>query len=112
MNTDNMKNMPFRETEEYVDNLIADKTEMAIIRHKQRGVSMVVKICEAALVGVAASVVLVLVLCLGGIISADEDMAQHAENVSDSPLEEFLADISDADAKSIICYDVEEISEY
>lgn len=113
MKTDNKKKMPFPETEQYVSDLIAKKTEMAIMGSKhgsQR--EYYAKISVKTLIGIAASVIFVLTLCWNDMMPETETMPQRTESVSKSPLDNFLANISDYEAQNINCYDIDDFAEY
>lgn len=113
MKTDNKKKMPFPETEQYVSNLIAEKTEMAIMGSKHGSQSeYYAKMSVKTLIGIAASVIFVLTLCWNDMMPETETMPQRTESVSKSPLDNFLANISDYEAQNIDCYDIDDFAEY
>ena len=111
MKTD--KKMPFPETEQYVSDLIAEKTEMAIMESKHESQrEYYAKTSVKTLVGIAASVLFVLTLCWNDSIPETETVPQQTESVKNSPLDIFLANISDNEAQNIECYDIDDIPEY
>ena len=113
MKTDNKKKMPFPETEQYVSDLIAEKTEIAIMESKHESKrEYYAKMSVKTLVGIAASVLFVLTICWNDLMPETETMSQQTESVSKSPLDNFLANISDHEAQNIECYDIDDIPEY
>ena len=113
MKTDNKKEMPFPETEQYVSDLIAKKTELAIMESKHESKrEYYEKMSVKTLVGIAASVLFVLTLCWNDSIPKTETVPQQTESVKNSPLDIFLANISDNEAQKIDCYDIDDIPEY
>lgn len=113
MKTDNKKKMHFPETEQYVSDLIAEKTEMAIMESKHESKrEYYAKMSVKTLVGIAASVLFVLTICWNDLMPETETMSQQTESVSKSPLDKFLANISDHEAQNIECYDIDDIPEY
>lgn len=111
MKTD--KKMPFPETEQYVSDLIAEKTEMAIMESKHESQrEYYAKTSVKTLVGIAASVLFVLTLCWNNLMPETETVLKQTETVSKSPLDKFLANISDNEAQNIECYDIDDIPEY
>ena len=107
------KKMPFPETEQYVSDLIAEKTEMAIMESKHESQrEYYAKTSVKTLVGIAASVLFVLTLCWNNLMPETETVLKQTETVSKSPLDKFLANISDNEAQNIECYDIDDIPEY
>ena len=120
---DNMKGMPYRESDEYLDKLVARCTEEAI----QRGTKPTQRKSGSLLRGLgstrwpawrmmaaAAAVVMVAVLFFAGkkVWVAHENTLAVAQVQEESPLDEFLNSLSDEDVQLLAYYEVEDIPEY
>lgn len=104
------KKMPFNESNEYVENLMANATENAI-RQKRIRKSTRLQFPKAA-AAVAAVVVIAATAFWGGQKLYENRNTAIAQTPSASPLDSFLNNISDDEAAQIYYYDIDEIAEY
>ena len=110
------KRMPFRENDEYVSRLLDSTTRHAIkaCRAERKHASKVRTSALRFALGTAASLGLVLGIGWRVVLPhGDHEEVGHVEvEHGQGPLDVFLAGITDEEAQTIVCYDVEEISEY
>lgn len=104
------KKMPFNESNEYVENLMANATENAI-RQKRKRKSTGMQFPKAA--AAAAAVVVIAATAFWGGHKLYENNSEAIAHInSASPLDSFLNNISDDEAAQIYYYDIDEIAEY
>lgn len=106
--------MPYKETEEYVNNLVSRATEQAI--RQQHGQPSRAKISPLRSI-LAAAAVLALLLTAGGLtyyhtIPSPEEMVAEKTEQQLSPVDQFLTELSDEEAQLLAYYEIEEIPEY
>ena len=99
------KRMPYRESGEYLDNLIDATTEKAIAQHATA------KKHWRAIRQAAAAAVVLLVVGLG-IALFNVKSSQQVTMSNQGPLDEFLSTLSDEEAAQLTYYEIEEIPEY
>ncbi len=104
------KKMPFNESNEYVDNLMASTTEYAI-RQKRIRKSTRLQFPKVA-AAVAAVVVITATAFWGGQKLYEKSNTAIAQTQSASPLDSFLSNISDDEAAQLYYYNIDEIAEY
>ena len=100
------KKMPYRESEDYLNDLVNAATEKAITRHasaKRSG--------HKGLMAISAAAVALVVIGFGIAFFNAKD-AQQATMSSPGPLDEFLNTLSDEEASQLQFYVMEEIPEY
>lgn len=98
--------MPYRESKEYVDNIVERATEKAISRQRSAKTHILYKYITAAAVTV--------ILAGSAIIYYNHTNFSKeliAEN-STSPVDDFLNSITDEEIQMLPYYEVEEIPEY
>lgn len=110
------KQMPFPENDEYVSPLLDNATRHAIKvcrAERERRRSVRTSVLRVAL-GAAASVALVLGIGWRMFLPQAAGQAGTATEVEQeqSPLDVFLDGITDEEAQTIACYEVEDIPEY
>ena len=99
------KKMPYAESQEYLDNLIANVTETAI----EKGNSGRTQRILWPAVSIAAAAAVLLFVFIGRNAEKPEPSIQIAQN-TESPMDDFLAGISDEDLMQLTGYEMEEIS--
>ncbi|MBO4380152.1 MAG: hypothetical protein J5784_04035 [Muribaculaceae bacterium] len=100
------QDMPYTESDDYLDNLISSATENAIEKNRSKGT-----IAKWTIASLAAASVAVLVVV--GVKLFNDQPAQPVvahENVS--PIDEFLDGLNDDDAQLLAYYEVEDVPEY
>ncbi len=103
--------MPYRESNDYVESLIASCTENAIA-HRRHSLPAKDKAAVKPLWRIAAAVAAsAAVLIIGVWMYVHHQEPLRADN-GQGPLQEFLAGISDAEAQQIAYYEIEEITGY
>ena len=95
------KRMPYRESGEYLDNLIDEATENAIKRQNPNRSAW----HRWAMAASAAAVAILIALYNGRTIQA-------VTMDNQGPIDEFLSSLSDEEAAQLPFYEVEEIPEY
>lgn len=100
------KRMPFRETGDYLDNLIDNATEKAITHHAtaKRSLHRMLMIASAAAVA--------LLIIGSGIALFNARNTHQVAMTEQGPLDEFLNTLSDEEAAQLTFYELEEIPEY
>ena len=99
------KRIPYRESEEYLDNLIDTATDKALARHaasKSRHRRLMV----------ATTAAMVLLIIGFGIAHFNGKDHQPVAETNQGPLDEFLSTLSDEEAAQLTFYEIEEIPEY
>lgn len=99
------KKMPYAESQEYLDNLIANVTETAI----EKGNSGRTQRILWPAVSIAAAAAVLLFVFIGRNTEKPEPSIQIAQN-TESPMDDFLDGLSDDDLMQLSDYEVEEIS--
>ena len=100
------KKMPFRETGDYLDNLIDGATEKAITEQATAKRSRRLRLMIASAAAVA-------LLIIGYGIALFNARSTHQVTMNDQgPLDEFLNTLSDEEAAQLTFYELEEIPEY
>lgn len=105
------KKMPYRESEEYLDNLIDQATEGAIGRQRAIKPSTWRKRHPLMTIASAAAVIL-LVIGIAVTVLDNQQSTPAATLKADGPLDEFLNTLSDTEAAQLQYYEIEEIPEY
>ena len=112
-NNETNKKMPFNETDAYIDKLLKDATEQAIRQSpakKARTIRM--KVYSA----VASAAVVLILFGIGWNYfhptAAVKEKRLAIKSSTQSPLDNFLNNISDSEAEQIDCYVIEDIPEY
>lgn len=102
------KKLPYNESETYLDNLIYEATENAIMHPKpkrsKKRLSMII---------VSAAASLLLIIGIG--TSLFHERSDTTDNVTLNnvgPIDEFLNDLTDEEVAMLIDYELEEIPEY
>ena len=103
---DRGKRMPYRESGEYVDNLIDATTDRAI---KQQAMARRSRL--RGLIAASAAAVAVLIVSLS-ISLFNGKSTQQAAMTGQGPLDEFLNTLSDEEAAQLTYYEIDEIPEY
>ena len=99
------KKMPYKESEEYLDNLIGNATENAINHQAQTN-----RRSRLSMMLASAAAVALLVIGIGFTLFNGQG---KTETISDQgPLDEFLSTLSDEEAAQLSFYEIEEIPEY
>lgn len=101
------KRLPYRETRDYVDNLVQQATESAITRHSRRHRQRHLGMMMAS----AAAVALLVVGVAITVMHHESPQPVMTGNAS-GPLDEFLNTLSDEEAAQLPYYEIEEIPEY
>ena len=99
------KKMPYQESEEYLDNLIANVTETAV----EKGNSGRMQRILWPAVSIAAAAAVLLFVFIGRNSETPRPSVHIAQN-TESPMDDFLASISDEDLMQLTGYEMEEIS--
>ena len=100
------KRMPYRESEEYLSDLIDKSTEKAIMQHSAAG-----KNWRRLLMAASAAAVALLILGFG-LTHFNGRNAQLVSMSDQGPLDEFLSTLSDEEAAQLQFYEMEEIPMY
>ena len=100
------KRMPYRESEEYLNDLIDKSTEKAIQHH-----SVATRNWRRRLMAASAAAVTLLILGVGVALFNGRE-AQPVPMGDQGPLDEFLSTLSDEEAAQLPFYEMEEIPEY
>lgn len=101
------KKLPYSESQEYLDTLIAQTTEAAI---SQSGRS---KTTARQLPRLAIAAAIACLLAFTGITLLQPTAEQQtAQTESASPIDQFLNDLTDEEVQLLAYYDIEEIPEY
>lgn len=108
MMTDSKINMPFNEKDDYVKSLLEKATDNALKHQSQpkkakQRPTLFFKIAAAACVAIAVA------------MAGMHLLNSKTENVvatSQSPLDNYLSELSDQEASELFCYEVEGIAEY
>ena len=100
------KQMPYKESEAYLNQLISQSTENAISQAPKRTATIRRMRYIAAAAAVALLVTIGVTQCTG---TSEPQMAQTEQA---GPLDEFLNSLSDEEAQLLAYYDIEEIPEY
>ena len=99
------KQMPYTESEDYLNRLIETSTETAIAQQQPK-----VRTRRIQWIGVAASVAIVVAIGITYVLRNTQ--AQVVTPTTESPLDDFLCNLSDEDAQMIEYYEIEDIPEY
>jgi len=116
-NTDEMKTaMPFKENNEYIDNLWMKTAERAIAQaEKPSRKTPILTLRRHILTAVATAAIVVLLTTVSWKFISKQlspNSSQQVAIASENPLDEFLGSISDEEAKQIDCYQITTISDY
>lgn len=100
------KRMPYAESDEYLSQLLSQATEKAISQP-----TATTKRTTRTWLAAAAIATL---LAVAGISYFQHQPAtgQLSASLEESPIEQFLNELSDDDVQLLACYDIEEIPEY
>ncbi|MBR5685408.1 MAG: hypothetical protein IKX18_04555 [Muribaculaceae bacterium] len=101
------KPMPYKERDEYLEELIDHVTETAIKQHAAPRSGRRWRMATTA----AAAAVVLLIIGVGGVVFNNLAIKSHGTPVQ-SPMDEFLESISDEEAAMLPCYEIEDIPEY
>ena len=103
--------MPYRESNDYLESLIASCTERAVNQQHgsrpEKGRAAVRPLWR--MMTTAAAALAVLIIGVWMYVHHQDTLRTEAEQ---GPLQEFLAEISDAEAQQIVYYEIEEITGY
>ncbi|MBQ3381967.1 MAG: hypothetical protein IJG54_01350 [Bacteroidales bacterium] len=99
------KKMPYQESEEYLDNLIANVTETAV----EKGNSGRMQRILWPAVSIAAAAAVLLFVFIGRNSETPKPSVHIAQN-TESPVDDFLDGLSGDDLMQLSDYEVEEIS--
>ncbi|MBR5102868.1 MAG: hypothetical protein IK092_07065 [Muribaculaceae bacterium] len=100
------KQLPYDESEEYLEQLINDSTQKAINNSKSKSKSKTVK-------WIAAAASIAIIVGLGITFSSKLIKSKKVTTMQvSSPLDDFLNQLSDDDAQLLVYYDINEIPEY
>ena len=101
------KKMPYVESEDYLDEMIANATEKAIESRKgKQGISPFRK---AAYVAIAVAASMLLVVAWTWLKPQPEPLVAE---LGDSPVEKFLDGLTDEEVQMLDYYEIENIPEY
>ena len=100
------KRMPYRESDEYLNDLIEKSTKKAIQHH-----SAARRNWRRRFMAASAAAVTLLILGIGVALFNGRD-AQPVPMGDQGPLDEFLSTLSDEEAAQLPFYEMEEIPEY
>jgi hypothetical protein len=109
------KQMPYAESEDYLEKLIASSTENAIARAKQPKAKVVSMRVIASIAASIAFLVTVGLLYMKvperqiALVQQTEEQLIAADN---GPIDDFLNTLSDDEAQLLAYYDIDEIPEY
>lgn len=102
------KKLPYDESEKYLDSLIDEMTEVAIMRHykskRKNRLSMIV-------FSAAASVLLIIGIGYTMLQKSGKTTAPVTLN-GEGPIDEFLSTLTDEEVAQLPYYEIEEIPEY
>jgi len=101
------KQMPYKESPEYIARLIEHTTETAIRQSSQRKAAI-----RPLVKYVAAAAIAVLLVFVGISLWSPTEVPQVAQLESQSPVDDFLNSISDEEVQLLAYYDVDDIAEY
>lgn len=101
------KNLPYSESEEYLDDLMDRVVEASL---KQQGVVRGKKHWGMMLASAAA--VMLLVFGIGFTVLKNGNHQQIADLQSSGPIDEFLSSLTDEEVAQLPYYEIEEIPEY
>ncbi len=102
------KRMPYAESDEYLSSLIERTTETAIQRARKPRTTLRPAFRMAVAAAVAALLVFVGITLWNPMTTAP----QVAQAATESPVDDFLNNISDEDAQLLAYYEVEDIQNY
>lgn len=100
------KKLPYVESEDYLDSLIKSTTENAVAQRKPK------VIAHRWRIAIATAASLALLVTAGVAIMKHHTATVANENITESPVDEFLNGLSDDDVQLLSYYDIEEIPEY
>lgn len=101
------KQMPYRESEDYIDRLVAQATDNALGQVKQHARRRLVMMVTSS----AATVLLIIGVALAAThVRHQQVVASTARQ--ESPIDEFLGSLTDEEVTMLPCYEIEEIPEY
>lgn len=101
------KQMPYRESKDYVDTLVSSATEQAIRKGHRRQHSH----RRTTIVAIAAAIAALLVFVGISQLQPTND-AVMAQTTEQSPVDDFLNTLSDDEVQLLAYYEVEEVAEY
>lgn len=101
------KQMPFHEEEGYVEQLVERTTEKALAHTSTKGKTLPLRQWAAA-----AAIALLLVMTGIWFFSSEDEPTIAVAPQTVSPLDQFLNELSDEDARQLTYYELEEIPEY
>ena len=101
------KRLPYHESEEYLNELIDEKTENAIRIHGKANTRK-----RWSVITASAAAVALLLISFGVSLMHDQAKQPIIAHGSDGPLDEFLNSISNEEAAQLPYYEIEEIPEY
>ena len=101
------KKLPYEESEKYLDGLIQEMAQRAIVRqgarrHRGRAVVMITSAAAAVL----------LVVGIGLTVFNHSSKASTTALQAEGPIDEFLNSLSDQEVAQLPYYEIEEIPEY
>jgi len=108
------KRMPYAESEDYLNGLISQATEQAILqgaRGKEQGASGKTRVIRMWMAAAAAALVLI-----GGVaityFHQNDTEELVAEQTTTGPIDHFLDNLTDDEAQQLAYYEIEDIPEY
>ena len=101
------KQMPYAESEDYLDEMIANATEKAIGSQVDRQHPKYLRIASFASIAVAAFLLLVV-----GWTWFKPQPETFVTEQMESPVDEFLNDLTDEEVQLLAYYEIEDIPEY
>lgn len=101
------KRLPYNESEMYLENLIDEMTENAILRHHQSRTKRHWGLITAS----AASILLIIGIGFAFLHNRAVNPATVTQN-NEGPIDEFLNSLTDEEVAMLPYYEIEEIPEY
>ena len=101
------KKMPYQENEAYLDRLIEQATERAIMQERKRKNSR-----RLAMMITSAAAIVLLIVGVGLTVINHSSKTATPIQQNESPMDQFLASLSDEEVAQLPYYEIEEIPEY
>ena len=101
------KKMPYQENEAYLDDLINQATEQAILHERKKKASR-----RLTMMMTSAAAVVLLVVGVGLTVINHNSKAVAPIQQAESPMDQFLNSLSDEEVAQLPYYEIEEIPEY
>ena len=107
------KRMPYAESEDYLNRLISQATEQAILqgaRGKEQGASGKTRVIRMWLAAAAVALVLIAGLTITYFHQNNEE--ELVAEQTTGPIDQFLDSLTDDEAQQLAYYEIEDIQEY